>query len=401
MSSTATTPGLARPAGLPVLRQGLRPFFLLCAAWAIVCVALWVGALHGAGLRGGLLQGSRWHGHEMLAGFVGAAMSGFLLTAVPNWTGRTAYSGASVALLAGLFVAARLVLLPGSPVPPPIAAVIALLPMPALLAIIAPALVRAATPRLFGPPALILAFWAGDVLMLAEAAGWWAGTFERGELLSLDIALVLVGLIGGRIIPAFTQNALRKVGQDVKPRPLPGVDAAGIAALLAVAAVDLAAPAGMMAGAVSAVAAVLALLRLSRWSGLRTLRHPLLWVLHLAYFMVPVALAVKATHLLVGAGWAANWLHLQGIGAVALMILAVMPRATLGHTGHALQASPAMVMAWPALLLAALLRAFGPAVLPGTSSFTAAGAFWILAFGLFLVAHGPMLLRARSDGKAG
>nr|WP_264185167.1 NnrS family protein [Roseicella aerolata] len=384
-----------------MFRQGLRPFFLLCGIWAMVTIALWVAALHGAALPAGPLPAARWHGHEMLAGFIGAAIAGFVLTAIPNWTGRPPYAGAPLALLAALFVAARLVLLPGSPMPPGPAAVIALLPLPALLLTVLPALVRAGTPRLFGPPALILAFWAGDLLMLGEMAGWWDGTFAIGELLALNIALALVGLIGGRIIPAFTRNALKQAGQAVEIRPLPGVDAAGILALLAVVAVDLAAPGSLLAGLAAAIAAVLALLRLARWQGLRTLGRPILAVLHLAYLMLPVALAVKAAHLLGGAVWAAHWLHLQGIGAVGLMILAVMPRATLGHTGHPLVAPRAMLLAWALLPAAALLRAFGPAVLPGLLPHAAAGAAWVLAFGLFLAAHGPMLLRPRADGKPG
>lgn len=401
MSAASMPRTMAGPAGPALFRQGLRPFFLLCGAWAVLTILLWTAVLHGAALPEGPLPPARWHGHEMLAGVVGAALAGFVLTAIPNWTGRPPYAGAPLALLATLFLAARLVLLPGSPVPAPAAAALALLPIPALLLTVLPALLKAATPRLFGPPMLILAFWAGDVLMLGEVAGWWDGTFAAGELLCLDVALALVGLIGGRIIPAFTRNALKGEGRTVEMRPLPGVDVAGMLALLAVVVVDLAAPDGLLAGAVAAAAAVLALLRLSRWQGLRTLGRPILAVLHLAYLMLPLALAVKAACLLGGAEWAAHWLHLQGIGAVALMILAVMPRATLGHTGHPLVAAPAMLAAWALLPAAALLRAFGPVVLPGLLPYAAAGALWVLAFGLFLLAHGPMLLRPRADGKPG
>jgi uncharacterized protein involved in response to NO len=382
-------------------RQGLRPFFLLAGLWAVLVIVVWLAALHGTGLPLGPLPPARWHGHEMLAGVIGAAISGFLLTAIPNWTGGQPYRGLPLMLVAALFLLARLVLLPGSPVPVGLAAAVALLPLPALLLLVAPALVKAATPRLFGPPVLILAFWAGDLLMLGDAAGWWAGTFAMGELLALDVALLLVGLIGGRIIPAFTTGALRQAGTPVEVRPLPGVDVAGIVALLAVAVVDLAVPNGRLAGAVAAVAAVLALLRLSRWHGLRTLGRPILGVLHLAYLMLPVALAVKAAHLLGGAAWASGWLHLQAIGAVSLMILAVMPRATLGHTGRPLVASRAMLLAWALLPVAALVRAFGPVLVPGLLPYAVAGACWIMAFGLFLVAHGPMLLLPRRDGKPG
>ena len=382
-------------------RQGLRPFFLLAGLWAVLVIVVWLAALHGTGLPLGPLPPARWHGHEMLAGVIGAAISGFLLTAIPNWTGGAAYRGLPLVLVTALFLLARLVLLPGSPVPAGPAAVVALLPLPALLLLVAPALVKAATPRLFGPPVLILAFWAGDLLMLGDAAGWWAGTFAMGELLALDVALLLVGLIGGRILPAFTLGALRQAGTPVEVRPLPGVDAAGIVALLGVAAIELAAPDGRLAGVAAAVAAVLALLRLSRWHGLRALGRPILGVLHLAYLMLPVALAVKAAHLLGGAAWASGWLHLQAIGAVSLMILAVMPRATLGHTGRPLVASRAMLLAWALLPVAALVRAFGPVLVPGLLPYAVAGACWIMAFGLFLLAHGPMLLLPRPDGKPG
>jgi uncharacterized protein involved in response to NO len=270
-----------------------------------------------------------------------------------------------------------------------------------LLLLVLPALVKAGTVRIIGPPALILTFWIGDLLMLGDAAGWWQDTFAAGELLALDIALALVGMIGGRIIPAFTRNALRHSNRPMEPTPLPGVDAAGIAALLAVVVVDLINPGGTMAGVVATIAAGLALLRLSRWRGMATLRQPILWVLHFAYLMVPIALAVKAAHLLGGASWAENWFHLQAIGAVALMILAVMPRATLGHTGRPLMATPGIIAAWLLIPAAAVVRAFGPVVISGTATYAAAAALWILAFGLFLSVHGPMLLWARPDGEPG
>lgn len=384
-----------------LLAHGFRPFFLLAGAWAVLGVALWVAILAGLPLPEGPLPALRWHAHEMLAGFVGAAVIGFLLTAVPNWTGRRGYAGAPLALLAGLFLAARLALLPGSPVPVGVAAPLALLPLPAALLLVAPALVRAGKARLWGPPLLVLGLWAGDLLMLGEAAGWWADGWARGQLLLADMALLLVGLIGGRIIPSFTLNALRKTARPAEPRPIPGVDAGAIAALALVAVVDLAAPGGALAGWVALAAAALVALRLSRWHGLRVLGQPILWVLHLGYAFVPLALATKAAFLLAGAPWAAHWLHLHGAGALALTILAVMSRATLGHTGRALVAAPATVAAYALLALAAPLRAFGPALLPGLAPLVLAGACWVAAFGLFLWVYGPMLLGPRADGKPG
>jgi uncharacterized protein involved in response to NO len=386
---------------VPLFRHGFRPFFLLCGLWAVAAMLVWTALLHGAPMPEGLLPSQRWHAHEMIAGFVGAAMCGFLLTAVPNWTERPGYAGWPVIGLAALFLAARLALLPGMDLPPSVAAGLALLPVPALLLMVLPAVFAARTPRLFGPPALILTFWIGDLLMLGEAAGWFAGTWAAGQMLALNVALALVGLIGGRIVPAFTLNALRKAGRPVELQPLPGVDRAGVLALIAVVLVDLAAPDGQLAGGVAAAAGVLTALRLSRWHGLRTGQEPLLWVLHVAYALIPAALLLKAVFLLTAAPWAAAWLHLQAAGAIALMILAVMTRATLGHTGRDLRATPPVTAAYGLLVGAGLLRVFGGLVLPPMTALAVAALLWVGAFTVFVAVFGPMLLAPRPDGKPG
>jgi uncharacterized protein involved in response to NO len=386
---------------MTLFSHGFRPFFLMAGMVAPVAVGVWVLALAGVALPEGPLPPMRWHAHEGLAGFVAAAMIGFLMTAIPNWTGRRGYSGAPLVALAAVFLAARFALLPGSPVPVGVAAALALAPLPGTLLLVLPALAKAKSARLFGPPALVLLFWSGQVMMAGEAAGWWAWPgWATGQLLMADMALLLVVLIGGRIVPSFTLSALRRAGSPVEPQPLPGVDRGAIISVAAVAAIDLVAPGGALAGVAAAVAAVLVALRLSRWHGLRTLRWPILWVLHLAYALIPLALAVKAAALLAGAPWAAAWLHLQLAGAVALMILAVMSRATLGHTGRALIAAPMTVAAYLLLLAAALLRGFAGAVAGDPLPVLAAAALcWVAAFALFLVVYAPMLLGPRADGK--
>lgn len=388
---------------MALFAHGFRPFFLMAGIVAPAGVALWVLSLAGVPIADGPLPMMRWHAHELLAGFVGAAMIGFLMTAIPNWTGRRGYSGPPLMVIAALFLAARLALLPGSPVPVAVAAPLALLPLPATMMLVLPALVRARTARLFGPPVLVMGFWAGQVMMLAEEAGWWATPgWATGQMLMANIALVLVGLIGGRVVPAFTVNGLRRAGRPVELAPLPGVDRAAILALVAVVAVDLVAPGGVLAGLVAAAAAGLVALRLSRWHGLRTLRWPLLWVLHLGYLLVALALALKAAALLGGLPWASAWLHLQVAGALATMILAVMTRATLGHTGRDLVASRMTTAAYVALLAAALLRVFGGELAGDVlHAHIAAAALWVLAFLLFLAAYGPMLILPRADGKPG
>jgi uncharacterized protein involved in response to NO len=388
--------------GFALFEQGLRPFFLLAGLWAPLGVLVWVSALAGLPVpQDGPLPLLRWHAHEMLGGFAAAALGGFVLTAVPNWTGRRGYGGAPLMALVALFIAGRLALLPWSPLPAAVAAPLALAFLPALLLTVLPALVKAGSARLFGPPALVLAFWAGDALMLGEAAGWWEEGWRAGQMLCANMALALVVLIGGRIIPSFTLNALRKTSRPAEPHPLVGVDPGAVLSVLGVAMVDLVAPGGVVAGALAAVAAVLVALRLSRWHGLRTLRQPILWVLHLAYAFVPLALAMKAASILASAPWATNWLHLQGAGALALMIMAVMTRAALGHTGRALVAAPPTVLAYVLLALAALTRGFAPVLAGGLLPLAVAGALWVLAFALFLIEHTPVLLRPRPDGKPG
>ncbi len=388
---------------MALFAHGFRPFFLMAALVAPAAIGVWVLTLAGFALLEGPLPPMRWHAHEALGGFVAAAMIGFLMTAIPNWTGRRGYAGAPLVVLATLFLAARFAMLPGSPVPIEIAALFALAPLPATLLLVLPALLKAKAPRLFGPPALVLVFWSGQVMMLAEEAGWWTSPgWAVGQLLMADIALLLVVLIGGRIVPSFTLNALRKTPRPAEAQPLPGVDRAAILAVAAVAVVDLAASGSLLAGLVAAIAAALVALRLSRWHGLRTLRWPILWVLHLAYALIPVALAVKAVSLLFEAPWASAWLHLQMAGAVSLMIVAVMTRATLGHTGNALVAAPAAVAAYVLLVATALLRVFSS--VPGVDTLTVlivAALCWVTAFLLILMVYAPMLLGPRADGKPG
>src|SRR3954447_1947273 len=173
---------------LPLFSQGFRPFFLLAGLVAAGVILAWVAALHGANLPNEPFLLPFWHAHEMLAGFIGAAMMGFLLTAIPNWLGRPGYGGPPLAFAALVFLLARAALAPGSPVPLGVGAVLDLLPIPLVSLWCAPALIRSGRPRLLGAPALVLAFWGADLLMVSEPAGWWeADTWDAGKLLALDV----------------------------------------------------------------------------------------------------------------------------------------------------------------------------------------------------------------------
>lgn len=388
-------PPARRPAGPMLFRQGFRPFFLLAGLVAVGVIAVWVAALYGMPLPDGPLSLQRWHAHEMLAAFLGAAMAGFLLTAVPNWLGGPAYGGTPLAIAAGFFLAAWVALAPGSPVPLSLAAVLDLLPLPLLLLWIAPALIQSGRARLFGPPALVLGVWTGDLLMLGSAAGWWGlDTWNTGQRLAIDVAILLVGLIGGRIVPLFTMNSLSKRGVTPDFSPwIPKGDEMANLALAGIVVVDIIMPCGEVAGAFAAGAALLCALRLSRWNGWKVADDPILLVLHVAWAFVPLGLAIKAAALLGGPPWLDGaWLHLLGAGALGLMVLAVMTRACLGHSGLALRAGATMTASFGLVATAALIRGFGPAALPGLTAYGLAASAWILGFRLFLARFARILV---------
>lgn len=388
-----------RPA---LLAGGLRPFFLLAGLQAVVTVAVLVTALHAGTWPADALPLTRWHGHEMLLGLVAAAIAGFLLTAVPGWTGREPYAGAPLAALALLWLAGRLALAPGVPLPGWLAAAVDLAFFPALAVALATPLIRAGQARNLGFLAILAGLFLANLGFHLSARGGVALPFDP-LLATVDLIAVLVAVVGGRIVPAFTLNALAARGVGTAVRPKPWLDRLAIAALVLVLAGDLVFPATAAAGVLAGAAALLHAWRLTRWQGHRTLHTPLLWVLHLGYAWLPAGLALKATWLLTGAPPAANWLHALTAGCFATMILAVMTRAALGHTGRALVAPRPMVAAYLLLTAGALMRVLAPALAPGAylAAVGLAGTLWGLAFALFVVVYAPILLGARVDGKPG
>ncbi|HEY8051743.1 MAG TPA: NnrS family protein, partial [Steroidobacteraceae bacterium] len=222
-------------------------------------------------------------------------------------------------------------------------------------------------------------------------------------LVAIDIVLLLITIIGGRIVPAFTTNALRARGMAADLRSSSWVEAAAIGAMVGVIVADVIAPWGTVAGAVAALAAIAQAWRFAGWRSLRARDEPLVWSLHLAYAWLPVGLAMKAVYLLTGAPWSARWLHALTIGAAAAMVLAVMSRASLGHTGRALVAPRPVALAYLLLCLAALVRVFLPSLAAVNYQWTVmlAGALWIAAFALFVIAYTPILMRPRIDARPG
>ncbi|WP_439514156.1 NnrS family protein [Oceanibaculum nanhaiense] len=397
-----------RPTQHPIRRfvlfaYGFRPFFLLAGLFAVFGVLAWLLAFaHGVWPAEGPGALS-WHAHEMLFAFVVAAIAGFLLTAVPNWTGRGGFGPPLLIVLTLIWLAGRWAMSPLFPFGPMAAAALDLAFLPALAVLIGGQLLRAGNYRNLPILAMLLAFTAANLLIHLERTGITADTAQAGRMLAVNLTLLLIVLIGGRIVPSFTLSTLRRLGRPVEIAQPRALEIACLLSVLAVLAIDLASPDGIAAGIAAALAAVLNGVRLGLWKGHRTAADPLLWVLHVGYLWIPLGLALKAVWLLAGAEIGVNWLHALTFGAFSTMVLAVMTRVALGHTGRPLRAAPATVASYVLLTLGALVRVFGPALFPALTlpSIAAAGLLWMTAFALFLVVYGPILLSPRADGRPG
>jgi uncharacterized protein involved in response to NO len=286
--------------------------------------------------------------------------------------------------------------------PPLLPAAVDLSFFPALGVLIAGPLLRSRNRNT--PLLLVLALlWLSDLTFHVGLTRRDAPLALHALLIGIDLMLVMVTVIGGRIVPAFTAAALRSRAGESAVTSQPAATAAAIAAMIAVTLGDLAVPDSRLAGILAALAAVIQAWRLTQWAGPRTLRQPIVWVLHLAYLWLPIGLALKSIALLEGAAFSAYWLHALTIGVLSTMILAVMTRAALGHTGRPLILHPVTTLSYVLLTGAALVRVFGLALLPLSYPLVIllAALLWTAAFLLFVVVYAPILCRARADGKPG
>jgi len=381
---------------------GFRPHFLFAGLAALLLIPVWVlDFVFGIALTTGWPP-TLWHAHEMLYGFIVSAVAGFLLTAVPSWTGQKGFAGRPLMLLSALWVAARLMIATSSYWPRVLTAAVDLSFLPVLAALVARPLLRSQNRN--SPLLIVLTLlWLTNLVFHVALIRHDSPLALHAMLIGIDVMLVLVTIIGGRIVPAFTATALRPLGVQRSVGSRPALTIAAVASMVAVTLTDLLAPDSQLSGGVAAMAAVLQGLRLTQWGGLKTLRQPIVWILHVAYVWLPVGLALKAVALLNGAAFAAFWLHALTIGALTTMILAVMTRAALGHTGRPLVVHPMTIASYLLLVGAALIRVFGLAVLKIAYPMVIAWAafLWTAAFLLFVVVYGPILCKARVDGKPG
>lgn len=365
-----------------------RPFFLLNPLFALIAVGLWVTAWAQGGFPGLPADMLSWHIHEMVIGFAGAAIAGFLFTAAAAWTGRPPLSGGRLALLIAAWLAGRAGMLAGGFLPDTWVLILDML-FPVAMAMFAVREIAAGRSRRnYGIAAVTLAI-AGLNLYYHLGGGLTA------LYLLIYLLLVLITVIGGRIVPAFTGNWLRSQGVSRLPETTAAVEALVLPVTAAAGLFASLAPGSRWTAGLMLLAAVLHAMRLLRWRGWSTRREPLLFVLHAAYAWLPAGFLLTALAAL-GLLPATAAIHVLTVGAISGMILAVASRVALGHTGRRLYAGPLTVAAYQALAVAVLLRVIAPlwadAYLPLV---VAAAAAWALAFIFFLIEYWPMLTGPR------
>lgn len=379
--------------GWPLFANSFRPFFLLAAIQAGLSILVWLPMFYGELSMTSAFVPRDWHVHEMLFGFLPAVITGFLFTAIPNWTGRLPIQGSSLGALLVVWLAGRAAVALSAE----IGWAFALLLDAAFLALVVAAATREILAggnwRNLPVVVLVLGLFAGNVAFHLEAH--YEGAADVSIRVGISVVVLLIALIGGRIIPSFTRNWLVKFNPGRLPVPFGRSDAAviGLSALTLIA--WIVTPLNMITGVVMALVGALHLVRLARWAGDRTLRERLLVILHVGYTFVPLGFLLNALAAF-GVLPPSAGIHAWMTGAAGTMTLAVMTRASLGHTGQALTASPATQAIYAAIIIAALARV-SAVVLPAYSDVLLhiAACGWIVAFLGFAAAFSPLLAGSR------
>ncbi len=390
MPSDAPSPAEVPPpaAGPVFFSLGFRPFFLGAGLLAAIALPLWMLQFLGIVELPGVPDPLTWHIHEMLFGYLSAALAGFLLTAVPNWTGRPPIAGGRLIALFALWLAGRFAMLTDAQgvFGGAIAAAFLL-----VLAAVAWREITAAGNRRNAPVCLlIVALAAAEIVFLFVDR-------DLGVKFGLATAVMMILLIGGRVIPSFTGNWLKQQGATALPRPFSAYDKATLALTLVALTCWIVLPEAAVTGLAFAAAAAVNLWRLLRWRGTAVLAEPLLSVLHLAYAWIPIAFVLLALSILTP-DWAVQQqaLHALGAGAVGLMTLAIMTRASLGHSGQPLHAGAATLVAYLLVFLGAAARVAADWTADPTIMLHFGAGAWSAGFLVFTLRYAPILLTRRN-----
>jgi uncharacterized protein involved in response to NO len=383
--------------------RAFRPFFLIMSMYAALAVPLWAATWLGILPATVWLTPSWWHGHEMIFGFVASAIAGFLLTASPVWTGGRALSGPALFALVILWLAGRLAMIFAGPLPNGLVAAIDLAFLPAVGLAVLHTLWGSGQTRNYAVVGILFVLTFANAAMHAEAIRLADGLAGSALRFAVDGVIVLILVIGGRITPAFTQNAFRRDGIEASVRTSPWVSGIAIATAIAVAIVRLVHGHGIPTGLLSMLAACAVGLRLLGWKTWLTRSDPLLWSLHAGSIWVVIGL------FLTGAGEVGlpippgSGVHALTAGAIGATIIAVITRVGLGHTGRALSLPAGVVWCYVLVNLGAVARVVTP-FLGGDTYRTwliASAVVWGGGFGLFAIRYWRILLDPRPDGKPG
>lgn len=386
--------------GPALLSYGFRPFFLFGALHAALMLALWVPWYLGLIALPSAFAPVAWHSHELLFGYVPAIVAGFLLTAVPNWTGRLPVVGWPLAGLIALWLLGRIAVAASLGVPPVLVALLTLAFPLTLGFVIGREIVAGRNWRNLKVLAGVAALAVAQALFHYEV--WRHGRATYGDHLALAATLMLIMIVGGRIVPSFTTNWLKRENPGTQPAPFGAFDTVSMIVAAVALAGWVAAPAwpamGAEFGVLLIAAGALQAVRLLRWQGHRTLAEPLVTVLHVGFAFVPLGFGLAGFALMAEADAVATGAtHAWTVGAIGMMTLAMMTRSTRGHTGHALTAPPGTIAIYVLMLLAVAARLTAAFAAPWAApSLALAALAWIGAFGLFITIYGPMLVRPKS-----
>ncbi|MGQ7287193.1 NnrS family protein [Vreelandella venusta] len=403
MPTTTSSQPASKLEHLPLMRLAFRPFFLLAALFSVASLLVWLAFWHGTILLrpyGGLVF---WHQHEMLFGFAAAVVAGFLLTAVRNWTGLPSLNGGPLLGLVVLWLLGRgLMAFPmGLPEWLLLAVDLAFLPIVAM--VMARLVITAKRWRnLIFVPVLLLLATANLAMHLGVMQGD-AELIRQAAYLAVLLITLMMAVVGGRVIAMFTANRLSRT----KPEPIALlervtlVSTAGVVLLQLVIMLGVAMPASLMAG-VMLLAALANSVRMARWGGLHSWREPLLWGLHGSYACIPLGLIMWGLALM-GLMRVEIAVHALTIGGMGTMMLAMMARVALGHTGRPIRTLPGIGVALGLMLIAALVRSPVLALFPQIThwTYTLSIIFWCLAYAIFLAHYTWPLMQARVDGQDG
>jgi len=371
---------------------GFRPFFLGCSIYAVIVMAAFMGwiGVHYAGGDFTRLPFSMapfiWHAHEMLFGFAIAAVAGFLLTAVPSWTETRAVHGKTLFGLFVLWLAGRIAIWFSASYAAWVTALADLAFIPVLGILVIGALSKGWSKRNLVFVPLLGGFFIANLLFHLERMGILDNGIDTGHRLAVDLLALLIAIIGGRVVPAFTTNALRRMGEQKLPVNHAPLNVLGIACVALFALSNTVMPDAPVTGWLGLAAALLNGARLAGWRGTRTLSDPIVAVLHAGFGWLVIGLGLKAWATLGGDLSPQTALHALTAGAAGTMILAVMSRAALGHTGREIAAAPGTVAAYILVSASALIRIVTPWAFPEyyNEGMLISGLLWIAAFSLFI-----------------